>query len=415
MDFTLTSGQEQALQMVKKLSAQPHDRPRVGVLRGYAGTGKTTLIRVLAQEVGALEIVAPTGKAAVRVTEATGLSAGTIHRLIYKPTKDEFTGEMKFSRKDPDELQHPESGLLVVEESSMVNEQVWDDLYEAARVMGCHILCVGDPFQLPPVEDMKREGVEFGCLLPNFRFDYEATLTEITRQAMDSPIIRASLKMRSGRADEAVMELDRVAPRDVFAEQLRLLQTDGVVICHRNITRHALNTEVRKAKQLPEKTLAEGELLLVLKNNYELNRFNGEVLKFDGWKRTPSRQWQIYDRYKDKEDSASFGLASVEGTEVVLVPKAVMGGLDHLGISAIEQVAKTAIGKEYSYLHANFGYTLTAHKSQGSEWNDVLVIVERSVRPFTRDGMRWMYTAVTRARHHVAICWVAGSTDEQFA
>lgn len=402
--------------MVKSLVRLPHDKPRIGVLRGYAGTGKTTMIRVLGAELGELVIVAPTGKAAVRVTEATGLPAMTIHRFIYAPNEDPLTGKVTYSRKDIEEIHCPSSKLIVIEEASMVGEQMFDDIYNVAHELGCHILCVGDPFQLPPVEVEKVDsnGPPFGLLLPNFKFDLQADLTEITRQALESPIIRASMKLRFGDAAEAIMEMPRVRPADMLAKHLELLDRNGVVICHRNSSRHELNRRIREHKNLSQSSLHDGEPLLVLRNNYQLQRFNGEVLRFDGWKRQPGKQYEIYDRWREAIDHASFGLATVEGGEECgLVPKAVFGSLDKISVSAIEQVARTALGPKVPYLHCSFGYTLTAHKSQGSEWKDVMVVVERSVQPYTKDGRRWLYTAVTRARENVSIVWLAGANDEQ--
>lgn len=417
MDFTPTDGQAKALVMVKELVKMPHDRPRIGVLRGYAGTGKTTLIRVLGAELGELAIIAPTGKAAVRVTEATGLPASTVHRFIYAPREDPLSGKVTFSRRAIEEIHCPSSQLIVIEEASMVGEQMFEDIYSVALELGCHILCVGDPFQLPPVEvESKDKSVPFGLLLPNFKYDTQADLTEITRQALESPIIRASMKLRFGDAAEAVMEMPRVRPAEMLEKHLELLNTNGVVICHKNSSRHELNRRIREHKNLSKLTLHDGEPVLVLRNNYQLNRFNGEVLKFDGWVKTPGKQYEIYDRWRQSVDHASFGLATVEGGEECgIVPKAVFGSLDSLSVSAIEQVARTALGPKVPYLHCSFGYTLTAHKSQGSEWKDVMVVVERSVQPYTKDGRRWLYTAVTRARENVSIVWLAGANDEQIS
>lgn len=412
-DFKLTRGQDLALQMVRKLVMSPLDRPYVGVLRGYAGTGKTTMLRVLAQEIGQMFIMAPTGKAALRVTEATGLSAGTIHRFIYEPYEDPLSGEVKFRLKDSAKMSQPESCLLVIEEASMIGVDIWNDIYETARRLQCHILCVGDPFQLPPVENAKEGDEPFGVLLPNFKFDFEANLTEITRQALESPIIRASMMLRQGDAVEAFLQLPRISPKNMLEAHEQVLAEDGVMICHRNTSRQELNTRIRAHRNLSDKTIHDGEPLLVLRNNYDLHRFNGEVLKFEQWIRSPGKQWEIYDRWKQTVDHSPLGLASVDGDECVLAVRAVFGKLGSVGIGAIDQVARSAYGTDKSYLHCNFGYTLTAHKSQGSEWKSVIVVVERSVQPYTRDGARWAYTAVTRAREKVGVVWLAGRDDEQ--
>lgn len=385
------------------------------VLRGFAGTGKTTMIKVLANEFGELAIIAPTGKASLRVKEATGLNASTIHRYIYSPREDPLSGNVKFSIKKIEEIHRPTSGLIVLEEASMVGALLWDDIYKVASDLGCHILIVGDPFQLPPVELEADKTERFGLLLPDFKFDYEANLTEITRQALENPIIRCSMMLRKGDAAEAIMGLPRIPAENLLNEHLAALKENGVVICHRNQTRQILNAKIRNHMNYGRNEVVDGEPLLVLRNNYSLNRFNGEILKFDGWKRPPGRQFEIYDRWRQSADRSAYGVAQVEGDVCSIATSALTGGLESVSVNAVEVVSKTAVGKDVPYLHCNFGYTLTAHKSQGSEWKKVVVVVENSVKPYTWDGARWLYTAVTRSREEVGIVWLAGKDDKQIS
>lgn len=405
MDFKLTDGQGQALEMVKKLIALPRNRPRIGRIRGYAGTGKTTMLRILPQAIGGMSIITPTGKSALRVTEATALEASTAHRWMYVPMEDPFTGRVVFKRNTREKMVAPASGLIVIDEASMIGLSLWEDIYAMATELGCHILCVGDPFQLPPVETDGRKDDPFGLLEDNFKYDLNSDLTEVTRQAMDSPIIRASMMIRDGRVEEAIMMLPRVREDRLLEEQIKVLESKGVVICHKNMSRHELNRRVRESKGLARNALSPGEPLLVLRNNYELSRFNGEVLVFDDWIRIPSKQWEIYDRWKDAIESSSFGLARIEGDEASLAMSAISGKLGVEWVNPCEHVSQTAVGEKIPYLHCNYGYTMTAHKSQGSEWKDVVVVVEPSVRVKSKDGKRWLYTAVTRARENVKIAW----------
>jgi exodeoxyribonuclease-5 len=403
MTFTPTPQQAEAIVMARTLVKQPHDRPRVAVLAGYAGTGKTTLLRLLAQEIGGIAIVAPTGKAALRVKEATGLSASTIHRFIYKPFQDPLTGEVKFQRAPKQDMLIPDSRVIVVEEASMVGEELWNDLYDCANETECHLLCVGDPYQLPPVEPGKVDAEPFGVLESNFRFDYRTDLTQVMRQALDSPIIRASMAIREGDVTTAVMELPRIRPQDLVQTQIDTIAGGGVVICHKNTSRHELNRRVREQKKYG-RAVHDGEPLLVLKNNYVLHRFNGEVVTFAEWKQLPGRQYEVYDEYKGGIEKTAFGVAIIEGQEAVLATSAITGGMEKTGVRAIERTA-TSVMRSAPYLHVNYGYTLTAHKSQGSEWPKVLVVVEPSVRPETKDGRRWLYTATTRAQKELTLAW----------
>lgn len=390
--------------MVKKLLTMPTSRPHIARIRGYAGTGKTTMLRVLPREIGMISIITPTGKSALRVTEATGLDAMTAHRWMYTAREDPRTGRVTFQRKKREEMVRPESGVITIDEGSMIGLDLWEDIYQTAKELECHILIVGDPFQLPPVEEVRRSE-PFGLLEDNFKFDLNTDLTEVTRQALDSPIIRASMMVRQGQVETAVMMLPRVTEADLLKEQLKVLESKGVVICYKNASRHELNARVRDHKGLPKGSLVDGEPLLVLRNNYDLNRFNGEVLTFEGWVRIPAKQWEVYHRYKDDLQKSSFGLAKIDGDEASLAMAAVGGRMDTEWVGPCMDVSKEVFSDKVPYLHCNYGYTMTAHKSQGSEWNDVVVIVEPGVRVNTKDGKRWLYTAITRAKSTVKIAW----------
>lgn len=404
MDFQLTDGQSRALEMVKKLVTLPHNRPHIARIRGDAGTGKTTMLRVLGREIGSMAIITPTGKSALRVTEATSLEAMTAHRWMYTPRENPMSGRVDFQRNTKDKMVRPASGIITIDEGSMFGQDLWEDVYSTAKELECHVLIVGDPFQLPPVEEV-RKSEPFGLLEDNFRFDLNTDLKEITRQALDSPIIRASMMIRQGQVEQAVMMLPRVKEADLLTEQLAVLESKGVVICYKNASRHELNNRVREHKDLPRNSLVEGEPLLVLRNNYDLNRFNGEILTFNGWVRLPSKQHDVYHRFKDDLQKSSFGLGRVDAEEAVLAMGAINGRLDTEWVTACEAVSRTNFGEKTPYLHCNYGYTMTAHKSQGSEWDNVIVIVEPLVRPTTKDGKRWLYTAVTRAKKSVKIGW----------
>ncbi|WNM70145.1 DNA helicase [Myxococcus phage Mx1] len=422
--FTPNEGQRRFLDAAKALQKKSHKRPHILVLAGPAGTGKTAVLRFLLQEIGEVQVITPTGMSAQRVIESTGiLDAKTAHRWMYVPEIDPFTGEVRFVFADPAKMRVPESRTIVLDEASMVGEDLWNDIYETAEQLQCHIICVGDPFQLPPVDDKQYGPGEepFSLLSPNFAppdnvLVGRVELTEIMRQALEGPggtIIKASKLIRQGRADEGMMLLPRINRDQLMEKHVQTYESGGVLICHRNVTRHELNRRFRAHKKLPEKGLVEGEPLLVLKNTYELNRFNGELLRFETWDRPPGKRWEIYDRYKSRLEHSTYGIAQVSGQKCGLAMEVVLGRLDGMNINSVEKTAKTANGKDCPYLHANFGYTLTAHKSQGNEWKSVIVIVEKSVRVWTTLGRRWLYTAVTRAKERCDILWLGGNNDVQ--
>ncbi len=413
----LTDGQEQARSMVRALLQEGDSS--YGILSGYAGTGKTTMLKVVAEEFGIPAIMTPTGKASLRVAEATSLPAMTIHRWLYRATENPKTGDLMFSKKPIDEIQLPENGLVVIDEASMVGEQLWMDVWGLCSALGLKVLLVGDRFQLPPV---RREGGEWTSFstLTNLKTPHRTDLTEVCRQALDSPIIRASMLIRQSDFDaiDAVSSLPQVH-RGELVDRFLSMDESRALIAHKNETRRALNLEVRSRLGYKEGVLEAGEPLLVLFNNYQVDRFNGEVVDFDEWHIDPGTPQAVRDRWKNLAALLTFGLASDEGQTVMLSQEEVFGQTGGLPEHTISRSAKDyAVGqlgynrKEApSHLNANLGYCLTCHKAQGSEWRDVLVCIEGSVGLRTGgvygfDGRRWLYTAITRARQNVVLSFV---------
>jgi exodeoxyribonuclease-5 len=410
MTFTPTEGQAAALKMVDALLA--HDRPAFAVLTGYAGTGKTTMLKVVAELHGAPLILTPTGKAAVRVAEATGLAAMTIHRWVYKANEDPRTGDLGWARKPLDEiLEHvPMNRLVVVDEASMISDTIWQDIWMLAEKIGLKVLLVGDPFQLAPV---KPEDKSFAAL--NLKTPFRADLVEVVRQALDNPIVRASMLVRAGEEEamEAVLALPGVDYKNLVPKFLGL-SPNRALIAWRNDTRQQLNYAVRDALGRPKLDLAPGEPLLVMFNNYDLDRFNGEVVDFGGWMTPPGDQIAVRNAAKNLSVMASYGLARIDGVvfPTLLSPEEVFSqvkGMPPKTMAVYSRVyARQSLGYTQhtpSFLSANFGYCLTAHKAQGSEWKDVVVVIEHGMKWLDLEGRRWLYTAITRARDNVWVCF----------
>src|SRR5688572_5722404 len=309
MTFTPTQGQADALKMVSALLDD--DNPAFGVLTGYAGTGKTTLLKVLADQEGAPLILTPTGKAAMRVSEATGgLPASTIHRWLYKPGEDLKTGDPIWTKKPMDEIAGtlPGNGLIVVDEASMVSDQLWGDLWGICHTIGLKVLLVGDRFQLAPV---RPENQAFSTLT-SLKTQYRTDLTEVVRQAMDNPIVRASMLIREGEEEamEAVGSLPSSPSRQLI-EQFLKMDANRALIAWRNETRQKLNLACRKQLGRPLEDIAVGEPLLVMNNNYILDRFNGEVVEFAGWEQPPQHQIAVRNAPKNLSIFASYGLGRI--------------------------------------------------------------------------------------------------------
>jgi exodeoxyribonuclease-5 len=175
---------------------------------------------------------------------------------------------------------------------------------------------------------------------------------------------------------------------------------------------------VRKHLGYHDHALKVGEPLLVLMNNYALDRFNGEVLRFEGWKQTPDELVAVRDRWKNVSLMMSFGIANIEGgLSAILSQEEVFGQTAGLSESVISRNAKDYAVNRWgfdrkfspSYLNANLGYCLTCHKAQGSEWDDVVVVAEKTIGGraglYGYEGRRFLYTAVTRAKKRVVIAF----------
>lgn len=401
-----SSGQTAAHAMVGDFLAQTDHR--VGVITGYAGTGKTTLIRMLADTYGEALVLTPTGKAALRVGEATGIFGMTIHRFLYLPTEDPKTGAPVFKLKDSwhETFSGMEGRYVLVDEASMVGQDVWDDLLRTAQRIGFHIILMGDLFQLPPVFKEK-SGKPFSTL--DIPTPFKVNLTEVIRQALDSPIIKASMLLRSGKPEyEALALLNPIGANRFIDAVIEGRARGGATICFTNKRRHDINNRVRAALGFEAGDLRAGEPLLVTQNNYGLNAYNGEVIDFRGWTRQPGEPFVVTDRFTTSSLRMSFGVSTLNDSEAVLSPQQVTGAAENakIGNWIIRKTSRGWYRKTFDrdeappHLDANYGYGLTGHKSQGSEWPEVLVVLEDAISMLSViEKKRWLYTVLTRAKH----------------
>jgi len=412
-NFTPTAGQAEALAVIRGMKDKFPGGGGIAVISGYAGTGKTTLLKVLAEESPDLFVLTPTGKAAVRVKEAAGCEAMTIHRYQYTPIKDEFTGEYDFMMKSSKELRLPPNKTLIIDEASMVTSQVFMHLHFFAQALGLNLVFIGDGFQLPPVEKDPNKKA-FSVFAPDFEADFKVNLTEILRQALDSPIIRISNDIRTNsNLMASIMELPIVVDAALDQALLDNWTAGGVIICHKNATRHDLNMKIRELRGLPKGLLREDEPLMVVKNNYELDVFNGEVFTIREFGRSHLKV-AVTDRKGGKSHYMGFQEVTFKDTpcEAVISPEEVFGRVQGLDPDMIAKASRAAMKRAYpelpakkNHMHANLGYTLTCHKAQGSEWPEALIVIEDSVRLATEEGRRWCYTALTRSRERIRVYW----------
>jgi len=352
------------------------NKPQVFRLFGYAGAGKTTLATHIAQHVdGNVLFSAFTGKASLVLSDKlqyAGLSsrATTIHRLIYIPILDEETGEVAFMLNNDSDLHYAD--LLIVDEVSMVSRKIAKDL----ESFGVPILGIGDPAQLPPVKGMEHYIGEKPDVL----------LTEIHRQAHGNPILEITDRVRRGlpmpaRGDHS--DTVRVmAPHDVTPATL--LDAD-IRLVGKNSTRHLLNDQIRALLGFSGDIPCPAETVVCLRNCYD---FHVELYNGSLWKVRASEKRAA--KFKDWSGTVVEMEICDEHDEIVSVevPVEFFYGLeDELPVPVREHYQQFA-----------YGYALTGHKSQGSEWDRVLLF-DQPVGHYAR----WRYTAITRAAQSLVI------------
>ncbi len=356
--------QDHALAEVAKWLADP-GQPQLFRLFGFAGTGKTTLARHLAEHVdGEVAFGAYTGKAALVLRSKGCRDARTIHSMIYRP-KDLDSESPSFTLNEDSPA--AKASLIVIDECSMVDEEMGRDLLS----FGKKTLVLGDPAQLPPIQG----GGFFTEAEP------DAMLTEVHRQAEDDPIVRLSMAVREGRRPElGTYGRTRVIER-AGIDAATVTAADQVLV-GLNKTRRAYNRRMRDLLGFSGDFPQSGEKLVCLRNNRAKGLLNGglfRVSKANGVKRAK------VSMSVTPEESGS----SAKPLRVRVLPAFFQG----------EEDIPYALRKESDEF--DFGYALTVHKAQGSQWNDVVLFDESFA--FREHRARWLYTGITRAAEKLTL------------
>jgi exodeoxyribonuclease-5 len=334
-------------------------------LFGYAGTGKTTLARHIAEGVGGdVAFGAYTGKAALVLRSKGCGDATTIHSMIYRSREsDEGGPQFVLNRQSA----AAKADLIIIDECSMVDEELGRDLLS----FGQPVLVLGDPAQLPPVKG----GGFFTEAEP------DVMLTEVHRQAKDNPIIRMSLTVREGgRLEHGTYGDSRIIPRREIDSSI-VMAADQVLV-GLNKSRRLYNTRLRELNGYRDPMPAAGEKLVCLRNDKTKGLLNGGT-------------WTIQTLHGIRNDFIRMDVlpdGDGRGKSVeVSVHKAFFEGAEEDIPFPIRRESD-----EFTY-----GYALTVHKAQGSQWDD-LVLFDESYA-FREHRSRWLYTALTRAAKKITI------------
>jgi exodeoxyribonuclease-5 len=413
------------------------------ILRGYAGTGKTSLMGAAIKFMDANEtknvLMAPTGRAAKVLASGAGKAAYTVHKMIYHTGADENSGPVF-------QLQHNAhtQTIFVVDEASMLGESpaearqqfhLLDDLLQFVYSgHECKLILLGDDAQLPPV-GLDHSYSLFGEYYKR-RFSLrviENVLTGVMRQKSDSAILHNATAIRSALdAPESFSGLDldlqkdvsRVPPSElteaVEASFRKFGRAQTIVITRSNKRANQINSHIRNAVFQYEDEIASGDLLMVVKNNYYWLdnkhsagfiangdfaevvrvrakeekygfRFARVLLKFTDYPDDDERECLVL---LDTLQSSASGLDNEKQKQFFMNLQAAYADIPS------QERKYAAIKKDpyFNALHIKYGYAVTCHKSQGGQWEQVFLDTYGWFDPQpSKEYLRWMYTAVTRA------------------
>ncbi|MBQ0822203.1 AAA family ATPase [Microvirga sp. HBU67558] len=340
------------------------DRP-VFRLFGYAGTGKTTLAKHIAENVdGEVAFGAYTGKAALVLRTKGCTEASTIHSMIYRSRESDENGpQFVLNRQAP----ASKADLIIIDECSMVDEELGRDLLS----FGQPVLVLGDPAQLPPVKG----GGFFTDGEP------DVMLTEVHRQAKDNPIIHLSMTVREGgRLGPGTYGESRIIHRREI-DAAAVMAADQVLV-GLNKTRRLYNTRLRELNGYRDPMPAAGEKLVCLRNDKTKGLLNGGT-------------WTIQALRGIRNDFIRMDVLPDDDARRRSVDVAVHKAF----FEGTEEEVPFVLRKESDEF--TYGYALTVHKAQGSQWDD-LVLFDESYA-FREHRSRWLYTALTRAAEKVTV------------
>lgn len=371
---------------------------RYTVISGYAGTGKSTLVKFL---IAALPDVDPetqvvytsfTGKATQVLQKKGNKNVSTLHKLLYKSNQK---ADGTYYRRPVDSIPYK---VVVVDECSMVPNELMQQLAKYP----VHVICLGDPAQLPPI--LKDED--------NHLLDHpHVFLDEIMRQAEDSEIIKLTMDIRAGKP------LERFIGKEVQVLNKSELTTGMLlwadqILCATNSTRVMLNNKIRELLGKSGDP-QEGEKIICLKNNWNIESHTGNPLVNGtvGYLKKPTKKWLhlppnvTSDRtFKNIElVTGNFVSDTDENYGTLIMDKQFFingeSGIDWKTLYKMHQnqFFKFQVPDQFTY-----GYAITGWKAQGSEWDKVLVIEEDF--PFNKEEhQKFLYTCATRSAQKLVI------------
>lgn len=364
-------------------------------IAGYAGTGKSTLVQFIIAALGLepedVAYVTFTGKAASVLRHKGCVNAMTAHKLLYY-SKRLPSGKYIFT---PRKVLENNYSLIVVDEISMLPNSLWELLLTHKK----YIIAIGDPFQIPPI-DKKAD---------NHVLDHpHIFLDEIMRQAQESEIVRLTMKIRAGETIDYFRdgsEVQVVRPEEVVDGMYHWADQ---IICATNRKRQEINDYMRAAagRGLEPET---GDKIIALKNCWDtldIKNENALVNGTIGYLGEFEKGTQQFPIYGVPDAPVLFSKLVTEEDDVfnnvIIDYQALKEGKPFLTSEQAYKVWKNPMTRPLEPVDFNYGYAITGHKAQGSEWDKVLVFEENF--PFDREEhARWLYTCCTRSSEKLVL------------
>lgn len=450
LPFSPTEGQATVLRHLSAFILSTKPNPTY-IIKGYAGTGKTSLLKALVKTIPLIGIqcvlLAPTGRAAKIMSNYTGQIASTIHRKLYHIER-ENDGFIKMKRA----VNKHKNTLFIVDEASMIdnsqsngslysNEGLLDSLmYYVSEGERCRLLLIGDNAQLPPVGRDYSPALDENELKNAFNLtiaSYE--LTEVKRQALESGILYNATRLREKLQTieqytlplftiEQFKDIKKASPEE-FEELLyeafaQDYSPNAVVICKSNKRANLYNQAIRARILGAEGEIGTGDILMVVKNNYywtdseqkidfiangdlveikKINKFeemygfhfvDAEICFID----SPESPYINVKILLETLTSNSPSLTTEESQKLIDTIEQ-----DYYDIP--ERNKRWKEMKKNPWLNAlqvKFGYALTCHKTQGGQWSKVFIDAAFNIKDtIEQEDLRWLYTALTRAQEQV--------------
>lgn len=429
------------------------------LLKGYAGTGKTTIIGTIVTNLWKAKksavLMAPTGRAAKVISNYSGKEAFTIHKKIYFPKKEKGGG-VKFVLQ-PNKHKNT---IFIVDEASMIpdtpgesklfeNGSLLDDLMQYVYSgHQCKLLLIGDTAQLPPVKLELSPALNENTLSLNYNKSVtKMELDEVMRQGQDSGILENATELREAISNsffesfqfnlkgfkDIVRLVDGHEIMDAINEAYSTLGNEEMAIIVRSNKRANLyNQQIRSRILFNENELSAGDYLMVVKNNYFWLKptteagfiANGDIIEvleiFKIEELYGFRFAEVKVRMVDYPKMAPFETVLMLDTISAETPSLTYEDSNRLyqevqkdyeNESNYKKFLKIKGNKHFNALQVKFSYAITCHKSQGGQWNTVFVEQPYLPNGIDRDYLRWLYTAVTRAKEKL---YLIGFKDDFF-